>query len=400
MPKRLSPDEATDLSRAVRAVCGQLAGDDQLRTFTDDRDQSRQRGFDLTLWDALYNRIGVGAIAAPEHLGGAGYGATALGIVAHELGRCLAPVPFLASTVLATGLILDCVDVQSPRSSAVPLTSLIQGERTAAAVLTEDGGAWLPGPRSVTAGSGDEPRLTGTARHVLNGADADDLVVAANRGTDTVICWVGGLSPGIHRDPEPVLDRTRPMATIRFDDAPAAILSDGPGLQNLIAARIGRAMAVLSAEQVGANERVLEEAVAHARGRHQFGRPIGSFQAVKHRCADMLVDLEWARSASQAALQAADDHRIGSAAELEWRAHMAKAVCSESLRAASHSNVQIHGGIGFTWDHLAHLYFKRARTDEVILGTPALHWDRLGQHVTTARHDNEIAQGTADVRTR
>jgi alkylation response protein AidB-like acyl-CoA dehydrogenase len=135
---------------------------------------------------------------------------------------------------------------------------------------------------------------------------------------------------------------------------------------------------VLSAEQVGACERVLEIATAYARTRRQFGRPIGSFQAIKHKCADMLVDLEWARSASLAALEAHEGSEDGgSSAESDWRASMAKAVCSESLRSAVNANVQIHGGIGFTWEDSAHLYLRRARTDEVVLGAPAQHWDRL-----------------------
>jgi alkylation response protein AidB-like acyl-CoA dehydrogenase len=134
-----------------------------------------------------------------------------------------------------------------------------------------------------------------------------------------------------------------------------------------------RALAVLSAEQVGSCERVLEVASEYARTRRQFGRPIGGFQAIKHKCADMLVDLEWARSASQAALQSVDDDD----GETGWRTSMAKAVCSEALRGAAHANVQIHGGIGFTWEDSAHLYLRRARTDEVLFGGPGQHWDRL-----------------------
>jgi alkylation response protein AidB-like acyl-CoA dehydrogenase len=122
---------------------------------------------------------------------------------------------------------------------------------------------------------------------------------------------------------------------------------------------------------------VLEIATDYARTREQFGRRIGSFQAIKHKCADMLVDLEWARSASQAALEALDGSDAAAASEADWRASMAKAVCSEALRNAAKANVQIHGGIGFTWEDSAHLYFRRARTDEVVFGTPGQHWDRL-----------------------
>jgi alkylation response protein AidB-like acyl-CoA dehydrogenase len=164
------------------------------------------------------------------------------------------------------------------------------------------------------------------------------------------------------------------MATITFTSARATRLSDGGSVDDLISSTVDVALAVLSAEQVGACERVLEIATDYARTREQFNRPIGSFQAVKHKCADMLLDLEWARSASQAALEAVDDVLAGESA---WRASMAKAVCSESLRNAAHANVQIHGGIGFTWEDSAHLYLRRARTDEVLFGKPADHWDRL-----------------------
>ena len=166
------------------------------------------------------------------------------------------------------------------------------------------------------------------------------------------------------------------MATITCTGAPAVLLTGEGPADDLIERNVNRALAVLSAEQVGACERVLEIATDYARTREQFDRPIGSFQAIKHKCADMLVDLEWARSASQAALQALDSRDSESA----WRASMAKAVCSESLRNAAHANVQIHGGIGFTWEDSAHLYLRRARTDEVLFGGPGQHWDRVAAH--------------------
>jgi alkylation response protein AidB-like acyl-CoA dehydrogenase len=165
------------------------------------------------------------------------------------------------------------------------------------------------------------------------------------------------------------------MATITFNSAPATQLASGDAVDAAVSSSVDLAMAVLSAEQVGACERVLQVATDYARTREQFNRPIGSFQAIKHKCADMLLDLEWARSASQAALEA---HDIGPRDESAWRASMAKAVCSESLRDAAHANVQVHGGIGFTWEDSAHLYLRRARTDEVLFGKPAEHWERLG----------------------
>lgn len=372
----LAPDERQELAQSVRSACERIAPEERVRAVAYGEGDAAS-GFDTALWDVLCNQVGVAAIALPEHLGGAGYGASALGVVAHELGRALAPVPFLGSAVLATGLLLDLADRYPDAEKR--LAQLIEGRRTAAAALTGDGGLWRRSAVTLRATRrGDDWSVDGTVRHVLGGTAADDLVVvaAADDGEPAVFL----LDPKIDSvdvEAERVLDGTRPMATITLTGAAAMRLSgDGP-VDDLVQRNVDVALAVLSAEQVGACERVLELATAYARTREQFGRPIGSFQAIKHKCADMLVDLEWARSASHAALQAFDSEDAAIAGEAQWRASMAKAVCSESLRNAVRANVQIHGGIGFTWEDSAHLYFRRARTDEVIFGAPAQHWDRL-----------------------
>jgi alkylation response protein AidB-like acyl-CoA dehydrogenase len=369
MATELSADEQRELARSVRAACDRLAPEDRVRAVAFEH-QGRQRGFDASLWQALCAQVGVSAIALPEKHGGAGYGATALGVVAHELGRALAPVPFTASAVLATGLLLDTA---SQELLAQRLPALVDGERTAAAAITGNGGLWDRAAITLTATESYGWTVNGTVRHVLNGAAADDLVVVATVDGEPVPFLLDADGHGVRVEPESVLDGTRPMATITFSSAPAARLSlDGP-VDDVIARNLYRALAVLSAEQVGSCERVLEVATDYARTRQQFGRPIGGFQAIKHKCADMLVDLEWARSASQAALQSVNDGD----GETGWRTSMAKAVCSEALRSAAHANVQIHGGIGFTWEDSAHLYLRRARTDEVLFGGPGQHWDRL-----------------------
>lgn len=363
----LSADEQTELAESVRGACERLASEERVRAVAFEHD-GRTRGFDAELWTVLCRQVGVTSIALPEPLGGAGYGASALGVVAHELGRVLAPVPFLASTVLATGLL---VETGAPADRLQPLTD---GDRTATAVITGTGGLWHRAGVTLTAQrAGDGWAIDGTVRHVLNGTAADDLVVVAAVESEPAVFLLDAADDGVAAEAERVLDGTRPMASIRFTGASAQRLTgDGP-VDDLIDRCVNRALAVLSAEQVGACERVLEIATEYARTREQFGRPIGSFQAIKHRCADMLVDLELARSASLAALNSVDD----SDGETGWRVSMAKAVCSEALRAASHANLQIHGGIGFTWEHAAGLYVKRARTDEVLFGLPGEHWDRL-----------------------
>jgi alkylation response protein AidB-like acyl-CoA dehydrogenase len=363
----LSKDESAELAESVRSACGRLASEERVRAVALDRDD-KTKGFDAELWSALCGQVGVTAIAVPESLGGAGYGVTALGVVAHELGRALAPIPFLASAVLATGLLTES-EVGGDR-----LESLIGGHRTAAAAVTGTGGMWDRAAVTLTGHRvSDRWAIEGTVRHVLNGTAADDLVVVALVGQEPAVFLLDAMAEGVSVSAERVLDGTRPMATIQFTGASAERLT-GEGLaDDLIERCVARTLAVLSAEQVGTCERVLEMATEYARTREQFGRRIGSFQAIKHRCADMLVELELARSASQAALQSIDDGD----GETAWRVSMAKAVCSEALRAMSHANLQIHGGIGFTWEHPAGLYLKRARTDEVLFGLPAEHWDRL-----------------------
>ncbi|WP_239645576.1 acyl-CoA dehydrogenase family protein [Mycobacterium sp. UM_CSW] len=361
----LSAEESRELAQSVRAACTRLCPEERLRAVAF-KETGRYRGFAAPLWQALCAQVGVLAIALPEELGGAGYGTSALGVVAHELGRALAPVPFVPS-VLATGLIVN----SNPGLAAEQLAALAAGECTAAAAICGDGGGWHRNAVTLTARQRDATwAIDGEVRHVLGGAAADVLLVVGNVDGQPEIFLLDATSDGVAVRLERVLDGTRPMATIGFSSAPAVRLSDGPA-DAVIECCLQRTLAVLSAEQVGACERLLEIATDYARTRQQFGRPIGSFQAIKHRCADMLVDLEFARSAAQAALQSADD------GELSWRASMAKAVCSEALRSAAHANLQIHGGIGYTWEDSAHLYVKRARTDEVLFGAPGHHWDRL-----------------------
>ncbi|MDT5134595.1 MAG: hypothetical protein QOE41_3906 [Mycobacterium sp.] len=377
MTTRLSSDERHELAQSVRAACDRLATEERIREVAFG-DGGEQRGFDVELWRVLCRQVGVAAIALPQEFGGAGYGATALGVVAHELGRALAPVPFLASAVLATGLMLDADQRQSD-TLADRMSRLAEGQRTAAAVITGDGGMWDRAAVTLTASSdgNDGWTIDGSARHVLHGIAADDLVVVALVDGEPGVFLVERSAAGVTVEAERVLDWTRPMATLVLAGAAAARLSGAGPIDDLIQRGVDRALTVLSAEQVGTCERVLEIATEYARTREQFDRPIGSFQAIKHKCADKLVDLEWARSASQAALHAADADTSGGAGEADWLASMAKAVCSEALRNAAHANVQIHGGIGFTWEDSAHLYVRRARTDEVLFGAPGLHWDRL-----------------------
>jgi alkylation response protein AidB-like acyl-CoA dehydrogenase len=275
-------------------------------------------------------------------------------------------VPFLPSAVLSMGLLV------AGGASEDLLSGLIAGDSTAASVVEISGGRWNRESAALTAHRhADGWTIRGRMGHILNGAAAQHLVVVAVADSEPSIFVVDAAQDGVAVTVERVLDATRPMATVTLNNAVAQRLTPGIPVAELVDGCLRHTLAVLSAEQVGACERVLEMATEYARTRMQFDRAIGSFQAVKHRCADMLVALEMARSASIAAVQSVDDGD----AEAVWGPSMAKAVCSEALREASHANLQIHGGIGFTWEHSAGLFVKRARTDEVLFGRPGEHWD-------------------------
>ncbi|WP_319449740.1 MULTISPECIES: acyl-CoA dehydrogenase [unclassified Mycobacterium] len=363
----VSADEKAALAASVRAACDRLAPESRVRADAFDR-HGGVEGFDADLWKVLCRQVGVAAIAIPESMGGAGYGAAAQAVIAHELGRVLAPVPFVASAVLATELLV------AAGAPVELLRSLADGDITAAVVLTVDGGIWENRSNAVRARRRDNVwTLDGAVRHVLNGSTADQLVVVADVDGEAEIFVVATAEQGVAVTAENVLDRTRPMGSITFTASRAERLTPRQPVEELVGRCLHRALAVLSAEQVGVCERVLELATQYARTREQFGRAIGSFQAVKHRCANMLVQLEMARSASMAAVQSVDDDDD----EAGWRASMAKAVCSEALREMAHENLQIHGGIGFTSEHAAGWFVKRARTDEVLFGRTGDHWSRL-----------------------
>src|SRR5215207_5323927 len=238
MTASLSADERHELAQSVRAACERFAPEERVRAVA-------HLGFDAELWKVLCNQVGVGAIALPEDLGGTGYGATALGVVAHELGRALAPVPFLASTVLATGLLLDT------GANAQQLAALTDGERTAAAAISGDGGMWNRGTITLTAvPDGGSWSIHGTVRHVLNGTAADDLVVVATVDGEPAVFLLAAATPGTTVASERVLDGTRPMATVTFTRASATRLTGAGPVDDIIERSVHRALAVLSAEQV------------------------------------------------------------------------------------------------------------------------------------------------------
>jgi alkylation response protein AidB-like acyl-CoA dehydrogenase len=325
-------------------------------------------------WTEL-GALGLIGLAVPESLGGGGAGVIELQIVAEALGWALARTPFLATAGLGTSALMRSGDETIQREL---LPEVCLGRTTLAVVATGARGAWLPSRLDVAAtATADGWALNGCAGHVLDGADATTLLVLAETGTSQALFLVEGRGDGVSRTELSVLDPTRPQAAVEFSGAPARLIGDLEAGRKTIEAASDRAAAVLAAEQLGVAEHMLALSVDYAKTRLQFGRAIGSFQAVKHQCADMLVSVEHARSAAYHAGWAldadVDDVRIASS--------LAHVVCSQSAAEVTARAIQVHGGIGFTWEHAAHRYFKRSSVDRQLLGGTAAHLERLAELV-------------------
>jgi alkylation response protein AidB-like acyl-CoA dehydrogenase len=355
-----SDAELDDLRETVRSVCADAGGTAAVRRLSE-----HSPGIDAELWDTLGRQVGLAALGLPEAAGGIG-GLAEIAAVCEELGRTLTPVPLLSSTVLAGQVLAGCGTADRT------LAELGEGKVHALAVAAPDG-VWRPDavPVAVT-WRGGVPLLDGTSPFVLDGADAEGLVVAA-AGTDGVdLFLVDPSGPGVTVRRVPTLDLSRGQAVVTFSGARARPLSAGGEGAEIVSHALDVALVALAAEQLGGAQAALDMTVAHVRDRTQFGRAIGSFQAIKHTCADMLLQVEAARSAVVRAVRAAD-----SPESLAEAAAVAQAWCGEAFVFVAAECVQLHGGMGFTWEHDAHLYFRRAQSDAVLLGGAAHHRERL-----------------------
>ncbi len=328
-------------------------------------------GFDRRLWQMMADQLGLQGLLIPEEFGGADFAFTELQIVAEEMGRALVCGPFLSSAVLAVRALLASRDREG---CAALLPGIADGSRIAAVAFTDRLGRWNPGDDSVHA----QRRagtwvLTGTRHFVLDAATADILLVAATSEYGPTLFAVDPTVPHCRVEPLETLDLTRRQADVILDGAAATVIGDAGTADGYLRDVFDAGLAALASEQVGGARRVLDMSVEYARIREQFGRPIGSYQAIKHKCADMLLEIETATSAAQAA-GAAVAESSPDAAQL---CSLAKAYCSEAYCHAAVETIQIHGGIGFTWEHPAHLYFRRAKSSEMLLGTPTYHRERL-----------------------
>ena len=366
-PDLLYTEQETDLRAAVRALLEDRAGWRDVLARTETADTT-----DTGLWQTLAAQVGCAGLLVPEARGGAGASYREAAVVAEELGRAVAPVPFLGSAVMATTALLSVGDDEL-------LAQVASGAVTAALAVPFAAGAagpqvnLLPPPTVRVTGParGDEPgvaRLTGTVTGVADALTADVLLVPAD-GVPFALYVVQAADPGLSRAPVVSLDMTRQLCDLSAEGAAARrIAADGDAAQAVVRALVAGA-GIIASEQLGLAERCLEMTVAYVKERRQFARPVGSFQAIKHRLADLWVAVVQARAAARyaAACLAPGDPDTPLAVAL------AKATCSEVAVKAAQETIQLHGGIGFTWEHPAHLYLKRAKADSIALGTADAH---------------------------
>ncbi|WP_280420504.1 acyl-CoA dehydrogenase family protein [Nocardia carnea] len=330
---------------------------------------------DARLWKVLTEQMGLAGLLLPESDPDGGAGVTEVAVVLEQLARSLAVVPGLSS--LGSAAILLRLTGTEPALAL--LERLAQGGVTAT-VMWPDPAAPDVVPEVVADGAvdeGTENRVTGSAEIVVDAADADILLVPARNGTHTVVVAVEVPGRGVTCSARNGMDLTRGLAAVDLAQAPGTVLGSGVDLQ----AALDLTLVLIAAEQVGIAQQCHDAAVQWAKERIQFDRPIGQFQAVKHRLVDLLMELELARSALDVATVAGDDYLAAPTAEharaLTVAASMAKARCGTAATTVADESLHILGGIGFTWEHDAHLYLRRAKSLEVLFGTPAAHRARF-----------------------
>lgn len=328
-------------------------------------------GFDRALWRRMADELGLPGLLIPEDFGGTGLSFVDVQIVLEEAGRALVCAPFLSSAVLCPTALLISGDAQQCEKL---LPGLAGGTMIAALAFADPQGCWDPAGTAVV-GRRDAQgwTLSGERLYVIDGAAADVLLVAAACDEGPSLFAVNAAAPGCRVESLETLDMTRRQANLTFDSVSATLVGVAGAADEYVRSAVNAGLAALAAEQVGGARRLMEMSVEYAKVREQFGRPIGSFQAIKHKCADMLVEVESATSAAGAACAAIAQ----GSAEAALLASLAKAYCSEAYCHVAAENIQVHGGIGFTWEHPAHLYFRRAKSTEMLLGTPAYHRERV-----------------------
>jgi alkylation response protein AidB-like acyl-CoA dehydrogenase len=328
-------------------------------------------GRDDEVWAMLTGQLGLSAIAVPARYGGAGYGPVELGIVLEEMGRALLVAPYFSTVVLAGQALAASGDEDA---MARWLPGIADGSLTAALAVAEESGSWdLADITAAAEAVGDGWTVSGTKLYVVDGHTADVLLVVARTPGGHGVFAVDGDDPGAERARLDALDLTRPLASVTLRDARAVRVGAGRDTAAWLSEVTDQVLAALAAEQLGGAARCLELSVEYAKVREQFGRPIGSFQAIKHKCATVLLEVESGRSAVSEATTAV----AGREPDASLAAALAYIHCSAAFTHAAKECIQIHGGIGYTWEHDAHLYLRRAKSSELFLGPPARQRARL-----------------------
>ncbi len=327
-----------------------------------------ETAYDAALWAKLAEQ-GFTGIIVPEEFGGMGLGKVELILLMEEAGYALLPGPFFSTVALAAPVI-DALGTTAQKKKY--LERLAAGQARSTVAFVENTGSWdIAGLQLATAGD----KLTGTKLFVTDAAAADFIVVAARDG----VFVVEADAPGLSIEPMKGMDLTRKIYSVEFKNTPAEKLGGSSGLSRALEA----ATAALCAEMAGGMQRVLETTVAYAKTRKQFGKPIGIFQAVQHLCADMYLETESSRSATYYAAWALEENAPDAATAVS----VAKMYASDAGRTVGNRGIQVHGGMGFTWENDLHLYYRRAKASETMLGDATFHRERIAKLVIDAAED-------------
>ena len=358
--------EQEELRSSVRRFLEQKSPSAQVR-----RLMETEEGYDPAVWSQMAEQLGLQGLALPEEHGGSGYGFIEQIAVLEEMGRALLCAPYFSTVVLAATALLESGDEAAQKDL---LPGIADGSTIATLAWVEDPSSWDASAISTTATrSGDGYAIDGTKTLVLDGHIANLLLVVAQTDNGPSLFAVEADAAGLTRRSLETLDMTRKLASLELSGTPGRLIAEEGAATRILERTLQHAIVALSAEQVGGAQKCLEMSVDYAKLRVQFGRPIGSFQAIKHKCADMLLEVESAKSAAYYAAWAIADNTD----EVPVVTALAKAYCSDAFASAATETIQIHGGIGFTWEHDAHLYYRRAKSTEQFLGSPAAHRDAL-----------------------
>ncbi|AII10926.1 acyl-CoA dehydrogenase (plasmid) [Rhodococcus opacus] len=378
-------EERDQLRAAVRAVAARHVGirEHMAARQHDEHDPAAPtiEEYDAATWNALASGVGAGGLLVADELGGSGGTIGDAAVVFEETASVLLPVPLLSTVGLATSMLIACGD--APEADRLA-TRLADSAQVATVAFLEPGSGWFDSPSATVAETdGESWRLTGTKTAVVDVTAADFLLVTAATPQGVAVFSVESGEDGAEPERRQSLDLGRDLGVLELKNAPATLIQSGEKAESAIALGFDLAVTLLAAEQVGAAQKCLDGAVAYAKQREQFDRKIGSFQAIKHTLVQALLEVEFARSTAGAAATAGDQWLARrdepSRRALRSAAATAKSVCSDAFMYVAEETLHVFGGVGFTWEHDAHLYYRRAKFCELFLGTPEEHRERLAR---------------------